>query len=161
PDGLGAWADRIGARKFKLRRYPNAGDRSTCSIGLRRARSACRRSVLTTTCGKLIVCGTAPSARHLAAWRAQMAALSVLRLRRALAQFLLVAILAIGVGVTSPAAAQPSGRAVMAFHVTVSPAWFDPSTAPAQITTFGVLYAIHDALVRPYPGHKMGPSLAE
>jgi peptide/nickel transport system substrate-binding protein len=45
--------------------------------------------------------------------------------------------------------------------VTISPSWFDPSTAPPQITPFGMLYTIHDALVRPYPGHKMGPSLAE
>src|SRR5258708_23762146 len=49
----------------------------------------------------------------------------------------------------------------MAWHVTIAPSWFDPSTAPAQITPFGMLYAIHDALVRPYPGQKMGPSLAE
>ncbi|HEX3538030.1 MAG TPA: ABC transporter substrate-binding protein [Stellaceae bacterium] len=55
----------------------------------------------------------------------------------------------------------PSGRAVMAWHVTIAPSWFDPSTAPPQITPFGMLYAIHDALVRPYPGQKMGPSLAE
>src|SRR5262249_52360574 len=59
------------------------------------------------------------------------------------------------------AQAEPSGRAVMAWHVTIAPAWFDPSTAPPQITPFGILYAIHDALVRPYPGQKMGPSLAE
>ena len=58
-------------------------------------------------------------------------------------------------------AAGPSGRAVVAFHVTIAPSWFDPSTAPPQITPFGVLYALHDALVRPYPGQKMGPSLAE
>jgi peptide/nickel transport system substrate-binding protein len=55
----------------------------------------------------------------------------------------------------------PSGRAVIAWHVTITPSWFDPSTAPPQITPFGMLYAIHDALVRPYPGQKMGPSLAE
>ncbi|HJU20844.1 MAG TPA: ABC transporter substrate-binding protein [Stellaceae bacterium] len=55
----------------------------------------------------------------------------------------------------------PSGRVVIAWHVTLPPAWFDPSTAPPQITPFGMLYAIHDALVRPYPGHKMGPALAE
>jgi peptide/nickel transport system substrate-binding protein len=90
-----------------------------------------------------------------------MAALPVLRLPRAFFQLLLAAILAVGAGVAAVAAASPSGRAVMAFHVTVSPAWFDPSSAPPQITAFGVLYAIHDALVRPYPGHKMGPSLAE
>jgi peptide/nickel transport system substrate-binding protein len=56
---------------------------------------------------------------------------------------------------------QPKGRAVMAWHVTISPSWFDPSTAPPQITPFGMLYAIHDALVRPYPGQKMGASLAD
>jgi peptide/nickel transport system substrate-binding protein len=56
---------------------------------------------------------------------------------------------------------EPKGKAVMAWHVTISPSWFDPSTAPPQITPFGMLYAIHDALVRPYPGYKMGPSLAE
>jgi peptide/nickel transport system substrate-binding protein len=55
----------------------------------------------------------------------------------------------------------PSGRVIMAWHVTIPPSWFDPSTAPPQITPFGMLYAIHDALVRPYPGQKMGPSLAE
>ena len=66
-------------------------------------------------------------------------------------------------GVVLAAAEQraPSGRAVIAWHVTIAPAWFDPSSAPPQITPFGMLYAIHDALVRPYPGQKMGPSLAE
>ena len=65
-----------------------------------------------------------------------------------------------GLGATAAAAA-PSGRAVMAWYVTISPSWFDPSIAPPQITPFGMLYAIHDALVRPYPGQKMGPSLSE
>jgi peptide/nickel transport system substrate-binding protein len=69
----------------------------------------------------------------------------------------------VALGHPSPVAAQPapSGQAVMAWHVTIAPSWFDPSTAPPQITPFGLLYALHDALVRPYPGHKMGPSLAE
>ena len=55
----------------------------------------------------------------------------------------------------------PTGEAVMAWPVTISPTWFDPSTAPPQITPFGMLYALHDALVRPLPGQKMGNSLAE
>ena len=55
----------------------------------------------------------------------------------------------------------PSGRLTIAFHVTVAPAWFDPSLAPPQITPFGILYALHDALVRAYPGTNMGPALAE
>jgi peptide/nickel transport system substrate-binding protein len=61
----------------------------------------------------------------------------------------------------SPARAAQPGEAVMAWHVTLAPTWFDPSTAPPQITPFGMLYAIHDAMVRPLPGSKMGPSLAE
>ena len=74
-------------------------------------------------------------------------------------RLLLAALLAL---TAFPAGAeQPSGRVTIAWHVTLSPSWFDPSTAPPQITPFGMLYAIHDALVRPYPGHKMGPSLAE
>jgi peptide/nickel transport system substrate-binding protein len=64
-------------------------------------------------------------------------------------------------GASGAFAADPSGRVVIAWHVTIPPAWFDPSTAPPQITPFGMLFAIHDALVRPYPGQKMGPSLAE
>ena len=55
----------------------------------------------------------------------------------------------------------PAGEVTVSFHVTLAPSWFDPSTAPPQITPFGVLYAIHDALVRPLPGQKMAPSLAE
>ena len=62
-----------------------------------------------------------------------------------------------------PADRAPSGRMVIAWHVTISPSWFDPSAAPPQITPFGMLYALHDALVRPYPGtgNNAGPSLAE
>jgi peptide/nickel transport system substrate-binding protein len=73
----------------------------------------------------------------------------------------LVAVAMLSLVVPLPLGAQPAGRAVMAWHVTIAPSWFDPSTAPPQITPFGILYAIHDALVRPYPPHKMGPSLAE
>src|SRR3569833_2876665 len=73
----------------------------------------------------------------------------------------LLAAVAIGAIGATAGRAEPSGRVTIAWHVTISPSWFDPSTAPPQITPFGMLYAIHDALVRPYPGQKMGPSLAE
>ena len=56
------------------------------------------------------------------------------------------------------AAGAPAGKLIVAFHVTISPAWFDPSLAPPQITPFGILYAVHDALVRGYPGTNMGPA---
>src|ERR1700682_2417720 len=74
---------------------------------------------------------------------------------------LLITAAALALGVSPGMAAPPAGEAVMAGHVTLAPSWFDPSTAPAQITPFGMLYAIHDALVRPLPGQKMGASLAE
>src|SRR6059036_1286215 len=61
----------------------------------------------------------------------------------------------------NPAGAAQPGEAVVAWHVTLAPSWFDPSTAPPQITAFGMLYAIHDALLRPLPGQKIGNSLAE
>src|SRR5438552_11723603 len=54
-----------------------------------------------------------------------------------------------------------TGESVIAWHVTIAPSWFDPSSAPSQITPFGILYALHDSVVRPLPGGKTGPSLAE
>jgi peptide/nickel transport system substrate-binding protein len=84
-----------------------------------------------------------------------------LRLRLAFVGSLTVAVLVLGATASIAAGPAPSGRVAIAWHVTISPSWFDPSTAPPQITPFGMLYAIHDALVRSYPGQKMGPSLAE
>jgi peptide/nickel transport system substrate-binding protein len=85
----------------------------------------------------------------------------VLPRRRPVASLLLAAALAAGIPASAAAQAAPAGQAVMAWHVTIAPSWFDPSSAPPQITPFGMLYAIHDALVRPYPGQRMGNSLAE
>jgi peptide/nickel transport system substrate-binding protein len=74
----------------------------------------------------------------------------------------ILAVVLLLLAAVSPVAAQaPASEVTVSFHVTLAPAWFDPSTAPPQITPFGVLYAIHDALVRPLPGQKMGASLAE
>jgi peptide/nickel transport system substrate-binding protein len=74
---------------------------------------------------------------------------------------LVAAALTLGRAHSLGAPPKPAGEMVIAWHVTIAPAWFDPSTAPPQITPFGMLYAIHDALVRPLPGEKMGNSLAE
>jgi peptide/nickel transport system substrate-binding protein len=81
--------------------------------------------------------------------------------RRGTIVALLSALLALADIPVASGQSTPAGEAVMAFHVTITPAWLDPSTAPPQITPFGVLYALHDALVRPLPGQKMAPSLAE
>src|SRR2546425_2921694 len=72
------------------------------------------------------------------------------------------ALLTFGVAQDVAGQATPAGEVIIAWHVTIAPTWFDPSTAPPQITPFGMLYAFHDALVRPLPGKgKMSPSLAE
>ena len=66
-----------------------------------------------------------------------MTTFQILRERRAFTRLLLVAIAAFGAPLSTAAA--PAGRAVMAWFVTISPSWFDPSTAPPQITPFGML----------------------
>jgi peptide/nickel transport system substrate-binding protein len=74
---------------------------------------------------------------------------------------LAAAALILGLAQGAGAQARPAAEAVVAWHVTIAPSWFDPSTAPPQVTPFGLLYSLHDALLRPLPGQKMGPSLAE
>jgi peptide/nickel transport system substrate-binding protein len=59
------------------------------------------------------------------------------------------------------AAYKPEGEMRWALYVTLSPSWFDPGEVVGLITPFWVLYAIHDALVKPMPGNLMAPSLAE
>jgi peptide/nickel transport system substrate-binding protein len=76
----------------------------------------------------------------------------------------LLALLALAFCPPFPAAAAqrtPEGEMVLAWHVTIAPAWFDPIDTPSQITPYGALHALHDALVRPLPGEKMGNSLAQ
>src|SRR5256885_11723912 len=75
---------------------------------------------------------------------------------------LLVGILVCTAGLMQSLQAQPkpTGELVYAMHVTISPSWFDPAEAPAQITPFGILYALHDAVMRPLSGQRMAPALA-
>jgi len=48
-----------------------------------------------------------------------------------------------------------------AVHVSLAPTWFDPAESPGIITPFMLYYALHDALVKPMPGARMAPALAE
>jgi peptide/nickel transport system substrate-binding protein len=61
----------------------------------------------------------------------------------------------------APAAAAPEGTLTWGLHVTLAPRWLDPSDTEAFINPFMVLYAVHDALVKPMPGGENTPSLAE
>src|SRR6184192_4767962 len=86
--------------------------------------------------------------------------------RRAFRLVLAVAALACAVLVSGrfdEAASQPKPEGEMrwALYVTLSPVWFDPGEVVGQLTPFWVLYAMHDALVKPMPGNLMAPSLAE
>jgi peptide/nickel transport system substrate-binding protein len=64
--------------------------------------------------------------------------------------------------VTGPAdAAGPEGQITWGVHVSLAPTWFDPAETPGIITPFMILYALHDAMVKPMPGKPMAPSLAE
>src|SRR5216683_1273033 len=58
-------------------------------------------------------------------------------------------------------AAGPQGQLTWGVHTTLAPTWFDPAETPGIITPFMVLYALHDALVKPLPESSMAPSLAE
>jgi peptide/nickel transport system substrate-binding protein len=55
----------------------------------------------------------------------------------------------------------PAGRITWALHFTLAPTLFEPAETPGLITPFIVLYALHDALLKPMPGKSMAPSLAE
>src|SRR6266850_7328382 len=78
------------------------------------------------------------------------------RARHLTAGLLVAALLA-----AAPALAAPEGQLTLATHFTLAPTFFDPAETPGLITPFMLLYALHDALVKPMPGKAMAPSLAE
>jgi len=75
--------------------------------------------------------------------------------------FLVCAALAAGLPDDGAAQSRPEGEMRWALYVTLSPVWFDPAEVVGVITPFWVIYALHDALVKPMPGSLMAGSLAE
>src|SRR5262249_27748849 len=69
--------------------------------------------------------------------------------------------LAAGVPRLAGAAGGPQSQLTWAVHVSLAPTWFDPAETSGIITPYMVLYALHDALVKPMPGQPLAPSLAE
>src|SRR6195256_883787 len=55
----------------------------------------------------------------------------------------------------------PAGQMTWALHFTLAPTLFEPAETPGLITPFMILYALHDAMLKPMPGKSMAPSLAE
>jgi peptide/nickel transport system substrate-binding protein len=77
---------------------------------------------------------------------------------------LLAFLSAIGLAASAPHdafAAAPSGGLTWGVHVSLSPSWIDPAETSGLITPYMLLYAIHDALVKPMPDKAFSPSLAE
>src|SRR5713101_4324656 len=80
-----------------------------------------------------------------------------LTMRRFIASVFLACLL----GGAGPASAAPEGTMTWGVHITLATRWLDPAETEGIITPFMVLYAIHDALVKPMPAGPNTPSLAE
>jgi peptide/nickel transport system substrate-binding protein len=71
----------------------------------------------------------------------------------------LVVLLAV---VLAPAPALAAeGEMRWGLHVTLATKWLDPAETEAFSTPFMIMYAVHDAMVKPMPGGMTSPSLAE
>jgi peptide/nickel transport system substrate-binding protein len=77
---------------------------------------------------------------------------------RVLVPFAAVALI---LGAAGPALAAPEGTMTWGVHITLASRWLDPAETEGIITPFMVLYALHDALVKPMPAGPNTPSLAE
>ncbi|HUM16518.1 MAG TPA: ABC transporter substrate-binding protein [Candidatus Nitrosotalea sp.] len=84
-----------------------------------------------------------------------------MRYGRSIVVALVTALFLAGLPARPAVAAGAEGQATWAVHISLAPTWFDPAETPGIITPFMVLYALHDALVKPMPGKPMAPSLAE
>src|SRR3954463_91575 len=74
----------------------------------------------------------------------------------------LMALWALGIVASGKqAVAAADGQLTWAVQVSLAPTWFDPAETPGMITPFLLLYALHDAMVKPMPGNAAEPCLAE
>jgi peptide/nickel transport system substrate-binding protein len=74
---------------------------------------------------------------------------------------LTLAALGILEGIPVSASAAPEGQLTWAVHISLAPTWFDPAETPGIVTPFMMLYALHDAMVKPMPGDVATPCLAK
>src|SRR5262249_20796210 len=71
------------------------------------------------------------------------------------------AVLAAALAAPAAALAAPEGQMTWALHFSLAPTLFEPAETPGIVSPFMILYALHDAMVKPMPGKNMAPSLAE
>jgi len=74
---------------------------------------------------------------------------------------ILGAALALALTVPPVARAAPEGQMTWAVHFSLAPTLFEPAETAGVVSPFMILYALHDALVKPMPGKSLAPSLAE
>jgi peptide/nickel transport system substrate-binding protein len=79
--------------------------------------------------------------------------------RRAAMAMSALGIVALGRGAAM--ATSPDGQLTWAVHVSLAPTWFDPAETPGIITPFLIMYALHDAMMKPMPDSPASPCLAE
>ena len=58
-------------------------------------------------------------------------------------------------GSVGEAAAAPDGQVTWGIHISLAPTWFDPAETTGIVTPFMVMYALHDAVVKPMPGNPL------
>src|SRR5262249_41280855 len=69
--------------------------------------------------------------------------------------------LTLALAIPAPGLAAPEGQMTWALHFSLAPTLFEPAETPGIVSPFMILYALHDAMVKPMPGTSMAPSLAE
>jgi peptide/nickel transport system substrate-binding protein len=73
----------------------------------------------------------------------------------------MVAVLALALAAPATALSAPEGQMTWALHFSLAPTLFEPAETPGVVSPFMILYALHDAVVKPMPGKSMAPSLAD
>jgi peptide/nickel transport system substrate-binding protein len=82
-----------------------------------------------------------------------------MRLKRPLRLAFALSFAALAAAASAASAAE--GRMTWGVHVSLTPAFFDPADATGTALPLMVYYAVHDVLVRPLPGTRMGAALAQ
>jgi peptide/nickel transport system substrate-binding protein len=81
-----------------------------------------------------------------------------------IARRLAFALIALGLTLGPPGsagAASPEGQLTFGATISLAPTWFDPAETSGIITPYLLLYALHDAVVKPMPDQPLASSLAE
>jgi peptide/nickel transport system substrate-binding protein len=82
-------------------------------------------------------------------------------MRRYASLWCLVVLVVTGLVNTARAQRPPEGQLVVGLSFTIAPTYLDPAEAVQVISSATFLYALHDALIKPLPGHPLAPAVAE